>query len=131
VEYHDLRILHVGLATVSFTGFVVRWIWMMNGSRKFRARLTRILPHVVDTLFLASGILLVYDIRQYPLTHGWLTAKLLGLVAYIVLGSAALKRAETRRGKVLAFLAAISTFGWLVSVARLRSAWGFLIYLSA
>ncbi|NIP17043.1 MAG: regulator SirB, partial [Xanthomonadales bacterium] len=105
MDYFNLRILHVGLATVSFAGFVLRWIWMMNGDPKHNARLTRILPHVIDTLFLASGILLVYTIAQYPLTHAWLTAKLLGLVTYICLGSVALKRAATRHGRVVAFLA--------------------------
>jgi uncharacterized membrane protein SirB2 len=129
VDYYDLRILHITLATISLAGFLLRWAWMINGDRKFEARLTRTLPHVIDTLFLASGIVLVYTVRQYPLLDGWLTAKLLGLVAYIILGSYGMKRAESKHGRIVAFLAAISVFGWMVSVARLKSPWGFLIYL--
>jgi uncharacterized membrane protein SirB2 len=40
-----------------------------------------------------------------------------------------MKRAESRHGRILAFLAAISVFAWMVSVARLKSPWGFLYYL--
>ena len=34
--------------------------------------------------------------QQYPLVHGWLTAKFFALIAYIVLGTIALKRGKTR-----------------------------------
>ncbi len=60
MDYPELRLIHRGLALVSLTGFVLRWTWMMNQARPFRQRLTRILPHVVDTLFLASGIWLPF-----------------------------------------------------------------------
>ena len=35
-------------------------------------------------------------LHQYPATHAWLTAKVIGLLAYIVLGSLALKRGRTK-----------------------------------
>ena len=52
--------LHSGRALISLTGFVWRWTWMMNQARPFRQRLIRILPPVVDTLFMASGIWLPF-----------------------------------------------------------------------
>ena len=39
------------------------------------------------------------------------------LLAYIVLGSFALKRAPTRRARAACYLAALVCVGWLVSVA--------------
>jgi uncharacterized membrane protein SirB2 len=126
LDYLDLRLLHMGLALISLSGFVLRWTWMMNRSRLYRHRLNSILPHFVDSVFLASAVGLAFTIDQYPFIHPWLTAKVLGLFAYIVLGSVALKRAATRSGKVIAFLAAIGVFAWVISVARLKSAWGFL-----
>jgi len=126
VDYADLRLLHMGLAIVSLSGFVLRWTWMFNGSRLFKHRLNRTLPHAVDTLFLASAIWLAFTINQYPFTQNWLTAKLFGLFVYIVLGSLALKRAATRAGQIAGFLSAIAVFAWIVSVAWFKSAWGFL-----
>ena len=126
MEYGTLRILHMSLATISLAGFVLRWTWMMSGSRLFSHTLTRSLPHLVDTLFLGSGIWLAIKTSQAPFVDAWLTAKVFGLVAYIVLGVIALKRAETAHMKVLAFLAAVLVFTWIVTVARTRSAWGLL-----
>lgn len=92
-------------------------------------RLTRILPHVVDTAFLASGIALALVSRLDLSASPWLWAKLAGLVAYIVLGSLAIKRAPGLRAKTLCFLSALSVFGWMVSVAVLKSPLGFLASL--
>jgi uncharacterized membrane protein SirB2 len=128
LQYADLRLLHISLAIASLSGFALRWAWLMRGSPLFRHRLTSIVPHVLDTLFLASAIWLAITIRQYPFTHAWLTAKLFGLIAYIVLGSLALRDASTAGGRSTAFLAALVTFAWVVSVARLKSAWGFLLF---
>ena len=44
--------------------------------------------------------------------------KVVLLVAYIVLGSVALKRGRTRAIRIAAFAAALATIGFLVTVAR-------------
>ncbi|MEZ5578162.1 MAG: SirB2 family protein [Candidatus Competibacteraceae bacterium] len=49
--------------------------------------------------------------------HGWLTAKVLGLAAYIILGSIALKRGQTKPIRAAAWILALATFGYIVSVA--------------
>ena len=114
----------------SITGFILRWIWMMNESTLSNYRLTRILPHIIDTFFLASAVWLAVSIRQYPFTDAWLTAKIFGLVVYIVLGSFALKRATTMQGRIMAFSGALLVYAWIVSVARLKTVWGFLSFLN-
>jgi uncharacterized membrane protein SirB2 len=126
MEHQTLKILHMSLATISLAGFVLRWTWMMRGSETPGRPVTRILPHIIDTAFLASGIWLAVKISQAPFLDAWLTAKVFGLVAYIVSGSMALKRAKTAHMRVLGFLAAVLVFTWIVSVARSRSAWGLL-----
>jgi uncharacterized membrane protein SirB2 len=63
---------------------------------------------------------------QYPLVHGWLTAKVLGLVLYIGLGTVALRRGRTRGQRALAGLAAMLVFGFIVSVALSKNPAGFL-----
>jgi uncharacterized membrane protein SirB2 len=126
MSYPLLKIIHIYLALASIAGFALRWWWMNSGSPLLQTRPVRILPHVIDTLFLAAGIGLAVTIGQYPFVHGWLTAKVLGLIAYIVLGTLALKRAKTPRGRTLAFVAALVTFAWVVSMARSKNPLGFL-----
>lgn len=122
-----LKIVHVGCAALSLSGFVLRGAWMWRGSPWFKARATRVLPHVIDTLLLAAGIALVVRARQYPFVHAWLTAKLTALILYIVLGSIALKYGKNPRQRSLAFVAAILVFVYIIAVAITRSAAGGLI----
>ena len=126
VEYSQLKVIHISLAMVSVSGFIVRWWWMRSESELLKHKISRSLPHVIDTLFLGSGIWLTVITQQYPLTQHWLSAKLIGLLAYIVLGSFALKRASTTRGRSICFVAALLVFGWIISVARSKIALGFL-----
>jgi len=116
-----LKAIHVGSAMLSITGFVLRGIWMLQGSPLLKARATRILPHVVDTLLLGSAIALALRVAQYPFVHAWLTAKVLALLAYIVLGSIALKYGKTRRVRVLSYGLALAVFLYIVLVAVTHS----------
>ena len=106
---------------LSITGFVLRGVWMLQGSPLLKARATRILPHVVDTLLLGSAIALALRISQYPFVHAWLTAKVLALLVYIVLGSVALKHGRSRRVRVLSYGMALGVFLYIVAVAIARN----------
>lgn len=103
---------------LSITLFVLRGGLMLTGSPLLRTAALRYLPHVVDTVLLTSALMLTTIIRQYPFVQGWLTLKVVLLVAYVVLGNIALKRGRTLRSRVLAFAAALATVLFLVSVAR-------------
>ena len=116
-----LKLVHVSAVCLSGAGFVLRGIWMLMDSPLLKARLTRILPHIVDTVLLGSAILLAMRIYQYPFTHGWLTAKVLALLLYIVLGTIALKRGRTRRLRIVSFAAALATFLYILAVAATRN----------
>lgn len=115
-----LKAVHVGCAALSLAGFVARGIGMLRGAAWRQRRWVKIAPHVVDTLLLASAIGLALAVRQYPFMHGWLTAKLLALVGYIVLGSIALKYGATKTVRLGAWLAALAVFGYIVAVAVTR-----------
>jgi len=116
-----LKAVHVGSAMLSIAGFALRGVWMLQGSPLLKARATRILPHVVDTLLLGSAIALALRIAQYPFVHAWLTAKVLALLVYIVLGSVALKHGRSRRVRVLSYGMALGVFLYIVAVAIARS----------
>lgn len=84
-------------------------------------RWVRVVPHAVDTVLLASAIALAVMIEQHPLVHGWLTAKVIGLIAYIVLGTLALKRGRTPAIRLTAFCGALLVFSYIVAVAITKS----------
>jgi uncharacterized membrane protein SirB2 len=120
MDYASLKIVHVSCVAASYALFVVRGIWMMRESSHLQHRWVRIVPHLVDTLLLASAVALAIMSHQYPLANGWLTAKVAGLLIYIGLGTVALKRGRTRRVRVTAWLAAQAVFFYIVAVAITR-----------
>ena len=131
MSYVFLKSVHYYLAILSLAGFILRGIWMWSGSALLQHKLTRVLPHIIDTLFLVAGLVLAHRIFQYPFTHGWLTAKLFGLIAYIVLGTIALKHGKTMVIRGTAFIAAIAVFSWIISVAMSKSPWGYFSVLAS
>jgi len=58
---------------------------------------------------------------QYPFVYGWLTAKLFGLLAYIVLGAMALRRGRTREIRIRYFILALLAYAYIVGVALTRN----------
>ena len=117
MAYSLLKHVHLATIAITLTLFLLRGAWMMADSPRLRARWVRIVPHVNDTLLLASGIGLAVLMQQYPLVHGWLTAKLFALIAYIVLGTVALKRGKTKAQRITAWVAALLVFGYMAAVA--------------
>lgn len=124
--YSALKHLHTTTVVLSFCLFVLRGVWMLVESPQLQRIWVRIVPHVIDAVLLASAIGLAVILHQYPFVHGWLTAKVLGLILYIILGSIALKRGSTKTIRATAWIAALAVFGYIVSVATTHSPLGFL-----
>lgn len=123
--YAALKYLHVVCVVLSGAGFLLRGVWMLTGNPLLRHPLTRRLPHVIDTLLLASAIALAVLLQQYPFVAPWVTAKVLGLLAYIVLGVIALRRGPSLAVRSLALAGAVLTFAWIVSVALTKNPCGY------
>jgi uncharacterized membrane protein SirB2 len=111
-----LKGFHVALAYLTVAGFVVRGLLSLAGSPLLGARWLKVAPHVIDTLLLAFGVALAVTLSVSPLQHGWLMAKIVGLIAYIGFGVLAL-RARSRGLKIAAFAAAIASVGYIFAVA--------------
>jgi uncharacterized membrane protein SirB2 len=125
MDYATIRTLHIGCAAISITLFAARGAMQLAGIDWRRWRWLRIAPHLNDTLLLAAAITLAVMSAQYPLVQPWLTAKVLALVAYVALGSVALRRGLPARTRGLAFVAALASVGYIVGAAITRSAaWG-------
>lgn len=124
--YALFKNLHVFFVTLSVAGFLLRGYWMMSGNPLSQHRLARRLPHVIDSLLLATALVIAVMAAQYPFVAPWLTAKVLGLLAYIVLGAVALTYGRSQGGRVAAFVGALLVFAWIVSVAITKQPAGFL-----
>jgi uncharacterized membrane protein SirB2 len=120
--YEIVKTIHVGCAILTLVSFSLRGIWMLHWPTMLERTVVRIVPHVIDTVLLASAIVLMIETRQYPLAQAWLTAKIAAVVVYIVLGGVALKRGRTRAVRISAWIAALATYGYIVAVALTRDA---------
>lgn len=124
--YPELRILHIGAVIASGALFAVRTLAMnLAGARWPMRRPVRILAYAIDTTLLAAAIMLTTVIGQYPFVSAWLTAKLVLLVLYILLGYAAL-RGRTHAVRLICLAGAIATYGFIVTVARAHHPLGLL-----
>lgn len=116
-----LKLLHISCAFLSLGGFVLRGVWKFNGSELVNRPVAKILPHIVDTVLLASavGILLIW--RLNPFLVNWLTAKIIALLIYIVLGMVAFRFGRSRMQRGCAFFLALLTAFYIVTVAYTKT----------
>ena len=115
--YIALKTAHVAAVATSIGLFVLRAGMRLADSAWLQTRFLKIAPHVVDTVLLATAILLTLILHQYPFVNGWLTAKLLALVAYVILGSIAIRRGRTPAIRTLALVGALLTVGYILGTA--------------
>lgn len=128
--YHLTKFVHELCALASFTLFALRGVWMLRDSPQLSRRWVKILPHAIDTLLLASAIALTLMLRQYPLTHAWLSAKLVALLVYIGLGLVALHYGKTRSVRATAWIGALAVFLYIASVALSHDPLGFFRFMT-
>ncbi|HRE18788.1 MAG TPA: SirB2 family protein [Rhodocyclaceae bacterium] len=122
LDYLAIKHIHLTCVALSGAGFLLRGVWMLADSPRLQTRWVKVVPHVVDTGLLASAIALAVISQQYPIAQGWLTAKVIGLLAYIGFGTMALKRGKTKGRRTLFLVLALLTFAYIVGVALTRSA---------
>ncbi|MCP3673830.1 MAG: SirB2 family protein [Gammaproteobacteria bacterium] len=127
--YLTIKTFHLTLIALSFTIFFFRGVMMLMKNPHFRHKIFRIIPPVVDTLLLVSGITLMIMIEQYPTTQAWLAVKLIALLVYIILGVIALNRVNNRKLQTLSFVAALATIYFMYSVARAHHPFGVFLPL--
>ena len=124
-----LKLVHISCAIFSISGFALRGYWMMSGNSLLQQRPAKVLPHLVDTLLLGSAICMLVIWQVSPLQVDWLMAKIIALLVYIGLGLVVMRFAKTRRGQAMAYVAALCTAAYIISVALTHSALGPLVLL--
>lgn len=116
-----LLTLHLICVALSVSLFVARYWWRYCGHALAAARWTRIVPPVIDTLLLLSGIGLIVKTHILPFTESgsWLTGKLFGVIIYIVLGFIALdyRQARSQQARFIAFPLALVVLYIIIKLA--------------
>lgn len=121
MPYLAVRHLHITFVTISICLFILRGGLQLAGIDWRRWRILRIAPHVNDTLLLIAAISLAWMSLQYPFVQPWLTAKVLGLCGYIILGSLALRQNISAERRAACFAGALLAVAYIVGVAMTRS----------
>jgi uncharacterized membrane protein SirB2 len=111
--YAAVKQLHVAAVVVSWALFFLRGAWMIADSPRLEARWVRVVPHVNDTVLLLAGVYLATLVGLEP----WIVAKLVALVAYILIGMVAITRGKTKAVRIAAWIAAQCIFLYIVAVA--------------
>ena len=119
--FTTLKTIHMITLTITICGFVLRGIWMMKDSPLLNATPVKVLPHINDTVLFVSAVWAAGLLGQYPFVNGWLTAKVFGAIAYIVLGAFALHYAPTRQARIYCFIGALVCFAYVVGVAATKN----------
>lgn len=125
MNYLILKQIHAGFGYLTVTLFALRGLMMLYKPVWLTNTGLRALPHIIDTLLLASAIGLLAIGGINPLNVPWLMAKITALILYIVLGSIALKRGKTRKTRTIALGLAILTGIYIIMVARTKLIWPF------
>ncbi|HSX52073.1 MAG TPA: SirB2 family protein [Cellvibrio sp.] len=122
--YLALKHIHLTFVALSLLAFFVRGIWLFMNSSMLSKKWVKILPHIISTILLASGIVLAVELNMSPGSQPWIMAKIIGLVVYIGLGVAAFK-IPNPTGRKLLWISALIVFAYIVSVAISKNPLGF------
>ncbi len=125
MDYATIKHIHLGAVALSALGFAARAIASLQGATWVQARPAKILPHIVDTVLLASALTLAWMLHLDPAHTPWLMAKILGLLLYIAFGVVTMRARLGLPLRASAGIAALLVLGWIASVAMLKNPWGF------
>ena len=126
--YPDIRWVHICAVIASGSLFMLRGAGVLAGARWPMWAPLRWLTYAIDTVLLTAALMLVTVLHQYPFVQAWLTVKVLLLVVYIVLGTFALKRGRTPKGRALCYFAALAVFLFIASVALAHNPLGVITW---
>lgn len=130
IEFY-VQIKWVHLVTVLCSGslFFVRGLMLLNDMKIAMAAPLRYLSYSIDTVLLTAALMLATMLPSTMFANDWLMEKIILLVVYIVLGSFALKRGRSTKSRALFFIAAMSVYGFIFSVARAHHPLGIFLWL--
>jgi len=124
--YPEIKSVHVIAVLCSGGLFALRGSAVLAGASWPLSAPWRYLSYAIDSVLLTAALMLLTILPGAVFANGWLVVKLVLLVAYVVLGSLAMKRARMPRARAACFLAALLVFAFMLGVARAHQPLGAL-----
>lgn len=124
--YPQIKSLHIVLVLASGSLFALRGLLVLAGKAAGNHAVLRYLSYGIDTALLTAACMLMAMRHIYPIAQHWLTLKVVLLVAYVLLGVQALRRARTQRARWVWYLAALATYALMFGIARAHHPLGWL-----
>ena len=125
--YPLMKAVHIAAVSASGLLFLVRGLLVQAGRHGLaQAGPVRFTSYGIDTVLLAAGLMLVAMLPATAFASHWLTVKLALVVAYIVLGAFALRRAKTQRARAAFLVAAVAAYASIVGIAIAHHPLGWL-----
>lgn len=106
-SYLILKSIHMMAAYLTVVLFSLRLLLDAVGKPGWRESPLRWIPHANDTILLVAAISLLFVTPWMPFVHGWLTAKIVLLVGYIVAGMFAMKETRSLQVRAIASVLAL------------------------
>lgn len=97
-----LKSLHFIFILGSLISFIARIILQSVKPEILQLKLMKVVPHVLDTLLLFSGIALVVQGNWLDREYGWILSKLITLLGYIIFGVICMRSTGIKRWLALA-----------------------------
>jgi uncharacterized membrane protein SirB2 len=119
-----IKMIHLTFILLSIFSFVGRVFLAQNRPEMLEIKWIKIGPHIVNSILLLSGFILVFQGQWLSGEYGWIVAKLIALLGYVGLGIVAIKSQGALRWQ--AFAGAVACFIYIAIVAVSKQAFFFL-----
>jgi len=124
-----VKTVHISSAYIAGLGFLVRGVLVVLQSAVLKQRPLKILPHIVDTFLLVSGLVLMVTWAMWPSSNMWLFAKLMALILYILFGLLMLRMGSNTGKRWLGLLGGLLSYLYIVGVAHSKSVIPFFSFM--
>lgn len=114
--YMIVKHTHLLMIALSVSFFMIRLVGHRLRAGFIQTKTMRVLPHLVDTCLIVSGLTLCVVVHQYPIQSPWLTEKILALLGYIVLAVVSIR---SQRSWLFKTVVAVGALSWVVFAATL------------
>ncbi|MCK4841469.1 MAG: SirB2 family protein [Methylococcales bacterium] len=119
-----IKLIHIIFIFTSFISFFSRVTLSVFKPAILQNKIIKIAPHVIDTILLVSGIVLVIQGNWLDGEFGWILSKFILLLCYIILGVMAMRLNGAKRW--VAFAGAIACYVYIFIIAISKT--GFILF---
>lgn len=129
MNYLTLKYLHIICVAGSFSLFFIRGIWLLRSYPHAQEPWIKALPHVVDSLLVASAIGMLIMAPKGIWDGNWMLVKVVLVIVYAMMSVLVLRLAKSKTQRVLLWITALLVFLFATTVSVLHHPLGILLVL--